>query len=431
MGKWFGSEISASTSFEVKAIFVLTGLLFAQAVASAKENWPRFRGNNGDGTADCQIPSEWKKKNFRWSLPLEESGHGSPAVWGNRVFLNASAKKGKTRTILCADARSGEIEWIRSYASKTHRTHRYNSFASSTPALDEKRVYSVWGHPSELKASAHDHQGRLIWEKDLGGVTGGHGFGVSPIVHQDLLIIPNDQEKGGGSHYALDCKTGAIRWQVPRASKRLTYSTPCVFTSPMGEHELIFTNWWLGFTSLAPQTGKQLWELSVFGRPHSERAISSPIVAGDLVLGVCGFTTLDKHLVAIRPASASGDGQAQEIWRMEETMPHIPTPLLSTNRLYLSADNGVITCLRPQTDKRVWKARVQGVQDTFFGSPVLAGDTVFCVSAYGQVVAIADDEEFRQLGTTNLGELCRSTPALANGDLYLRTGERLLCVRGL
>ena len=66
----------------------------------------------------------------------------------------------------------------------------------------------------------------------LGGVTGGHGFAVSPIVFEDLLIVPNDQEKGGGAHYGLDCKTGEIKWKVPRASKRLTYSTPCIFTSP-------------------------------------------------------------------------------------------------------------------------------------------------------------------------------------------------------
>ncbi len=242
--------------------------------------------------------------------------------------------------------------------------------------------------------------------------------------------MPNDQEKGGGAHYALDCSTGEIRWKVPRASKRLTYSTPCIFTSPKGKPELIFTNWWLGFTSLEPNTGRKLWELSVFGRPHSERAISSPIVAGELVLGVCGFTTLDKHLVAIRPASASADGKAREVWRMEETMPHIPSPLLSGNRLYLWADNGVITCVRPQTGEQVWKARVEGVKDTFFGSPVRAGSTIFCVSAFGKVVAIADGDEFRQLGVTDLNQVCRSTPALANGDLYLRTAERLICIRG-
>ena len=181
---------------------------------------------------------------------------------------------------------------------------------------------------------------------------------------------------------------------------------------------------------MEPQTGKQLWELSVFGRPHSERAISSPIVAGDLVLGVCGFTTLDKHLVAIRPASASKTGKAEEVWRLENTMPHIPSPLLSNNRLYLWADSGVITCVRPQDGKLVWKARVEGVRDTFFGSPVRACNKIFCVSAHGQVVSIADSDEFIQLGITELDQVCRSTPALANGDLYLRTAEDLICIKG-
>ncbi|MEC9122992.1 MAG: pyrrolo-quinoline quinone, partial [Verrucomicrobiota bacterium] len=66
----------------------------------------------------------------------------------------------------------------------------------------------------------------------------------------------------------------------------------------------------------------------------------------------------------------------------------------------------------------------------FFGSPVRAGSTIFCVSAFGKVVAIADGDEFRQLGVTDLNQVCRSTPALANGDLYLRTAERLICIRG-
>ena len=414
----------------MKALLAALVCILTAGSAHASENWPRFRGPNGAGGADFSIPPAWEKSSFRWEVALDENGHGSPAVWGDLVFLNSAADKGKTRKVICIDARAGKVNWTRSYPSKTHKTHRFNSFASSTPALDAKKVYSVWGHSSELKVCAHSHAGKLLWEKDLGGVKGGHGFAVSPIVFEDLLIVPNDQEKGGGAHYALDCSTGEIRWKVPRASKRLTYSTPCIFTSPKGKPELIFTNWWLGFTSLEPNTGRKLWELSVFGRPHSERAISSPIVAGELVLGVCGFTTLDKHLVAIRPASASADGKAREVWRMEETMPHIPSPLLSGNRLYLWADNGVITCVRPQTGEQVWKARVEGVKDTFFGSPVRAGSTIFCVSAFGKVVAIADGDEFRQLGVTDLNQVCRSTPALANGDLYLRTAERLICIRG-
>ena len=331
---------------------------------------------------------------------------------------------------MCIDAPSGKVLWTQAFESETHKTNKRNSFASSTPAVDAQAVYVAWGHKAELQVTALSHNGKTLWRSAFGGVTGGHGFGVSPIVHDDLIVLPNDIEKGGGFLLGIDCKTGQARWKLPRESKRLTYSTPCVFPAPSGKNELIFTNWWLGVTAVDPLKGKTLWELSVFGRPHAERAISSPIVANDLVLGVCGFTTLDKHLVAIRPASASKDGKAREIWRLEDTVPHIPTPLLTKNRLYLWADNGVITCLRPDTGKVVWKARTEGVKDTFYGSPVCAGKIIFCSSSHGKVVAIADDEKFRQLAVNDLDEICHSTPALANGNLYLRLFERLVCIKG-
>ena len=70
--------------------------LFAQIISSASENWPRFRGNNGDGRAAITIPPVWEKSDYRWSLDLEEEGHGSPSVWEKRVFLTLPLKKEKT-----------------------------------------------------------------------------------------------------------------------------------------------------------------------------------------------------------------------------------------------------------------------------------------------------------------------------------------------
>ncbi len=412
--------------------FVLSLFLLGNIVlwAANKSNWPRFRGTNGAGTADFTIPPKWSEDAVNWETELPGTGHGSPVVWGDKIFLNAAREKGKERLVVCLDASSGKILWNKAFASATHKTNKRNSFASSTPAVDADAVYVAWGNKTELQVTALSHEGKQLWQGNFGKVTGGHGFGVSPIVHDDLVVLPNDIEKGGGFLLAIDRKTGETRWKIPRDSKRLTFSTPCVYQAPNGKTELIFTNWWLGVTSVDPTTGKALWELSVFGRPHAERAISSPVVFKDLVLSVCGFTTLDKHLVAIRPASASKDGKAKEIWRLEDTVPHIPTPLLTKNRLYLWADNGVVTCLRPDTGKVIWKARTEGVKDTFYGSPVCAGGVIFCVSAYGKVVAIADAEEFRQLAVNDLDEICHSTPALANGNLYLRLFERLICIKG-
>ena len=117
MDKSFGLEILRSKSCKMKLFLPLVFFLFAQIISSASENWPRFRGNNGDGRADFTIPPVWKKSDYRWSLDLDEEGHGSPSVWKNRVFLNTAIDKGKTREVICVNANhifffSGEVASI-------------------------------------------------------------------------------------------------------------------------------------------------------------------------------------------------------------------------------------------------------------------------------------------------------------------------------
>ena len=387
------------------------------------QEWVRFRGPNGSGVSKTELPAKWSSSNYKWKVLMPGTGHGSPVAFGNKVFLNVSSEDGKVRMVICVDAVSGKVLWHKEFPFASHKKHNQNSFASSTPTVDDGRVYSVWGHKPSLKVVTLDHSGKLEWEKELGGVNGGHGFGVSPIVYKDLLILPNDQEGGGGFVIALDKKTGETRWQISRGSKRLTYATPCVFTPESGDEQLILTNWWLGITSLDPLTGKQNWEADVFGKPHPERAIGSPITHKHLVYGTCGFTTKDKHLVAINPSSG------KEVWRVEKSVPHIPTPIIVNDLLFLWGDGGILSCSDPLTGNNHWRARVENVQDTFYGSPVAAGNVIYCVSSYGKVVAIKASDKFEQLAVNDLEELCRSTPAIANGHMYIRTFENLICIQ--
>ena len=80
-------------------------LLVSGSLSAVAENWPRFRGNNGDGKADCKIPTEWKNADYRWSINLAEEGTWFPFCLGNRVFLNAATDEGKTRKIMCVNAK--------------------------------------------------------------------------------------------------------------------------------------------------------------------------------------------------------------------------------------------------------------------------------------------------------------------------------------
>ena len=398
-------------------------LFFIFQITCNAQEWVRFRGPNGSGVSDTELPVKWASSNYKWKVALPGTGHGCPVLYGNKVFLNGSKEKGKVRMVICADAETGKILWQKEFPFDSHKKHKQNSFASSTPTVDEERVYSVWGHKPSLKVVAMDHSGKLLWEKELGGVNGGHGFGVSPIVYKDLLVLPNDQEKGGGFVIAMDKITGETRWKIPRGSKRLTYATPCIYTPDSGDEQLILTNWWLGITSLNPLNGKQNWEEDVFGKPHSERAIASPITYKNLVYGTCGFTTKDKHLVAMDPA------KGKEVWRVEKSVPHIPTPIIVNDLVFLWGDGGILSCYDPLTGENHWRARVENVQDTFYGSPVAAGDVIYCISSYGKVLAIKASTKFEQLAVNDLEELCRSTPAIANGRMYIRTFENLICIQ--
>lgn len=382
--------------------------------------WPRFRGKNGAGVvAGPDIPATWKESDYLWKKELPGIGHGSVVVAGERLFLLCADAKSSERTVLAVRAKDGEILWQKSYETGKFKGHRFNSAASTTPAVDNEKVYVTWGTKKELTVTALTHEGEQVWQSDLGPIKGGHGFGASPMVHGDLVVINNDQD-GESSLVALDKSSGEKRWEIPRKSVRLSYSVPVV----TGDGTLVFTNWQHGFTAVDPKSGKVLSDVSVFNLKKKERAISSPVMAGKLIIGTCGFTNEPKHAVAMKLEN----GKLEEVWRIERSVPHIPCPIVVGERVFLWEDKGIGTCLNHQTGEVIWRARIGGA--TYFGSPVSDGKKIFCVDAAGTVHCIAAANEFKELGRTELGELCRSTPAIAHGNLYLRTAKNLLAVKG-
>lgn len=427
-------------------VIIFAGLFFQ--VASA-ENWPRFRGVNGSGVAAVKIPAEWSDSNFRWKIDLPGIGHGSPVVWGERIFLLAASEppprpkkgKGKKRQVvakaaatakpqswtpICVSTKDGSILWRQEIVAvdQQHQGHRFNSPASTTPAVDDKRVVFSWGTPEKLTMAAFSHAGEKLWQADLGPVSGGHGFAASPMLFGDLVILNNDQEKGGGNLLALDANTGEVKWTVERRSQRISYSVPCVLESD-GRQLLAFVNWQHGFTIVDPKDGSVVAEKSVFNTDTNERAISSPVTYKDLVIGTCGFTANPKHCVAMRLK----DGELEEAWRIERNVPHIPSLIVVGDKAYLWDDAGIVTCVKAATGEQVWKGRVPGVEGTCFGSPVSDGEKIFCADESGNIHVIAVADEMKHLATNPLGELCRTTPAIGDGAMFVRTYGKLFAVQ--
>ena len=425
------------------------------ATLQGEENWPRFRGPNGNGVSTTvSIPAPWPENGLRWSADLPGIGHGSPVVWGNRLFLLCATEstgkgkakgknKGKGKTAaspdgeataptaqrwmpLCLDTKDGSVIWKAELSGGDFSGHRFNSPASTTPAVDGKRVVFTWGTAERLTMAAFDHAGKQLWVSDLGPVSGGHGFGASPLLLGDLVILNNDQENEKGNLLAVDANTGAVKWTVPRHSKRISYSVPCVVKRG-GRDLLVFTNWQHGFTVIDPTDGSVVSEKSVFNLQTNERAISSPVAWRDLVIGTCGFTANPKHCVAMRIDDA---GQLSEAWRVDRNAPHIPSVLVVGDQCYLWDDAGIVTCLDAASGKELWKGRVPGVEGPCMGSPVSDGKSIFCADESGNVHAIAVGDSLRSLGKNALGDLCRSTPAFGDGALFVRTFHRIVAVEG-
>ena len=405
---------------------LLAFTLVLNAGISSAQEWTRFRGPNGSGVGELASPPvTWTEKDYAWKAELKGTGHSSPVLWGGKLFVTAGDPATGERVVMCFDSSTGKNLWTQTFAAQTYRTHNRNSFATSTPAVDERHVYCCWAVPEQYVVMALRHDGTLAWQAELGPYKSQHGYGTSPIVHEGLVVVANEQD-GGGSLIALSAADGKVKWTVPRNGKNATYSTPCVFQRAGGPAELIFTNWKHGITSIDPATGKQNWELSCFEVDKNERAIASPIVAGNLVLGTCGFVTAQKHLVAVEPPT-SPDAEPKETWRLERAVSYMPTPIYKDGLIFCCSEQGIATCLDAATGKQQWQERVNG---NFSGSPVIAGDKMYCPANNGEVIVLAAKPTFELLARNSLGDQTQSTPAIANGRIYFRTVKHLIAIPG-
>ncbi|MCA9064048.1 MAG: PQQ-binding-like beta-propeller repeat protein, partial [Planctomycetaceae bacterium] len=256
-----------TTAIATTAAFAVCGLIQAG-------EWARFRGPNGTGAATGpEIPTEFTDADFNFKTRLPGgTGCSSPVVWGNRVFLLSADPQTATRYVVCIDGTSGAILWQKDFASETHGLHLRSSYASCTPAVDEERVYVAWSTPAATTFKAFTHEGDEVWSLDLGRWQSQHGWGTSPILYQDLVILHNSQQAnqlkegeqpGDSRMMAFDRKTGELKWKHDLVSVNVCYSVPFIFTpADGGPDELVCCSTGNGFFSLDPLTGKENWHLN-------------------------------------------------------------------------------------------------------------------------------------------------------------------------
>lgn len=413
------------------------------------QDWPQWRGPHGAGIAEGRFKDAWTPDTVAWKVPIPGAGHSSPVVSNGRIYLTTSVegeplpghkapvhpgfdlKPGYVNPDSCCidrtyalkvialDAASGDLLWERTAfeGAMYDDRHRKNTYASSTIATDGDLLYAYF---ESAGLYAYDSSGALKWKADFGGLAkAGMGPGMSPLIHGDLIIVQNDLEMGEGSHIlALDRRTGTQVWKTARRHRR-SWATPIIVTAG-GREELIAS----GAESVMaydPKTGAELWTTDGV-RSHP---IPSVVQGHGLIFATAGSGA--KVALAIRPGQV--DDAARLAWKYNKGTAYVASPILYGDFLYLISDAGLMTCIDARTGEVKYEGGRPPVPATFRASPVAVDGKLFITSEDGETFVIRSGPTHEVIRTNSVGEPVWSSPALANGTIYIRGARHLFAIR--
>jgi outer membrane protein assembly factor BamB len=380
------------------------------------EDWPQFRGPDGQGhSAEHALAITWSEHdNIRWKVPIPGLGWSSPAVLGDRIWVTTAIDRGHSLQAICLDRATGRqmlaAEVFRS--SGAEAINEKNSYASPTPLLDGDRVYVHFG---PYGTACIRNSGEIVWRTRL-KYAPQHGPGGSPVLFDDLLIVSCD---GLDIQYvaALDTGTGKIRWKSSRTGSQ-AYVTPLVIEA--GGRTQVIAPGAFRATSYDPRTGKEIWWVR-YGQGFSN--VPRPVFGAGLVFLCSGF--FEPVLLAVRPDGQRDVTDSHVAWTLKRGAPLTPSPLLAGEYLYVVSDNGIATCLDARTGAIHWRERLGG---NFSASPVYADGHIYFLNEDGETTVVTAGQQFHKLATNRLDGRTLASTAISGGAIFIRTDKNLYCI---
>jgi outer membrane protein assembly factor BamB len=401
----------------------LTLLALALPAAAPTDNWPQFRGPHGDGHADATgLPVKWSEsENIAWKTAIHDRGWSSPVIWNDQVWMTTARVDGKELFAVCVDRDTGKIVHdVKVFdVDKPAFCHPYNSYASPTPAVEGGRVYVHFGVYGT--ACLDTATGKKLWERRDFPCNHHRGPGSSPILYQDLLIVPFD---GFDVQYvvALDKATGKTVWKKDRGidwgdtdgDLKKAYATGRIVNVD-GKPELIIPG--AGATmAYDPRTGDELWRVRAGGMnaaiPVLERTGKLFLTTGD-----GGF-----RLYALRPDGKGDLTDSHVEWKTAKGVPSRCGPVLVGDRLYLVSEQGFASCIDTNTGKTLWQDRLKG---EFSSSAVYADGRIYACTTEGTTYVMEPGDALKVLAANKLDAGCIASPAVAGKALFIRTKTHL------
>jgi outer membrane protein assembly factor BamB len=382
-------------------------------------DWPAWRGPHGNGVSpEKNLPVHWDAangQNIRWKVPVPGPGNSSPIVWRDRIFLTSMLDDAGTRAILCFRRQDGQPLWQAINPSKAQAKLTGDGAkagqAAPTPVTDGTHVYAFFGPAGVLCV---DFDGKVVWHHDAGPLDHIWGIAASAVLWRDLVIINGDNH-GPSFLLALDKKTGQVVWKTPRLAGG-GWSTPLVIAN--GDRDELIVSGPQRVTAYDPGTGKELWYCEGLG----DIICSTPVAGHGLVYVPTGS---NGPTLAIKPGGQGNVTSTHVAWKSRRGAPYVSSPVLYGENLYMVNNGGLLTCLDARTGKQVYVERLAG---SFAAAPVAADDKLYLVNEDGDTHVIKAGAAFALLATNRLGEPCLASPAIAGGEIVIRTEKQLVCI---
>jgi outer membrane protein assembly factor BamB len=395
-------------------------LLALVAMPLHAENWPQWRGPRLDGTSvETALPTRWSAtENIAWKTALPGSGHASPIVWGNRIFTVAANESTNERLLLCLDRANGALLWQSTViTAPPERTHRLNSHASSTPATDGERVFTSFLDGDQVVVAAHDFAGKQLWLKRPGRFSSVHGFCSSPIIHRDKVIVNCDHD-GDGYIVALARTDGRELWRIDRPNKTRSYCVPLI-REAAGRTQMVLAGSKC-VASYDPESGKLLW---IIDGP-TEQFVASLVFneRAKLFFLTAGYP--QHHILAIRPDGAGNVTDSAIAWRTTKGAAYVPSPIAEGDWCLVVSDSGVAFCFAAATGAIAWQERL----GEHHASLVSANGLVYFLNDNGVMNIVRPGEKFDLVAKNELGERAFASPALSEGQIFIRGEKTLFCI---
>ena len=396
---------------------ILLLLIVGNALEAYSQDWPQFRGPDGQGHAfEQELPLEWSEtRNVMWKVPVPR-GWSSPVVADGRIWLTAAdvSQDAVSLRAIAYDVATGNEVVNSEVFRMTESTllNLKNSHASPTPILEGDRVYVHFGAEG---TAALTTSGDIIWTTRFPYISQ-HGNGGSPILYGDLLIINCD---GYDQSFvvAVDKNTGEVRWKADRREPfSQAYSTPLVIR--VGERDQIVSVGAFQAVAYDPESGEEIWRV-IYTRDGFSN-VPRPVYGHGLVYIVTGFQ--QPSLLAVR-ADGTGDVSRTHVeWMRERSIPLTPSPLLVDEEIYIVSDIGVISCLNATTGEPLWQQRVTG---NYSASPAYADGRIYFMSEEGVTTVIDPGPEFRPLSTNTLDGWTLASMAISQSSIFIRSQSHL------